>query len=339
MEIYLQTGQLFTVPTAVADHLLKLATHDQLKILLFVLCHAGEPLTGEMITKACKVPASAIPEALSFWQEVNVLRTDAPVPEIVLTQQSDASAQTVHTPVAEAMPAPAEPAATVPRQTTSASVSMMPAELAAHIDGSDELRQMYAMIEQQRGNVLNFTEQKSFYWMHDHLGLPADVIIMLAAYCMTIGAFRPAYMDQIAADWAASGVTTHERAQEDIQRREQNRSFTGEIMKLFEMRRRPTEKQQAFIDRWQLLGFPIEMIRIAYEKSRDSADDKLSFPYIDRILTRWHESGIKTVEQAELDEAEFRESRKKKKSAAVVPAAPTDSSIDMDEVARLVNAL
>ncbi len=337
MEIYLQTGQLFTVPTAVADHLLKLATHDQLKILLFVLCHADEPLTEDMIVKACKVPASAIPEALSFWQEVNVLRTDAALPAVTLTQQSDAPAQTVQQPAA--VTKPAESAAAVPRQTTSASVSMMPAELAAHVDSSDELRQMYAMIEQKHGNVLNFTEQKSFYWMHDHLGLPADVIIMLAAYCISIGCFRPAYMDQIAADWAACGVTTHELAQEDIQRREQNRSFTGAVMKLFEMRRRPTDKQQAFIDRWQLLGFPIEMIRIAYEKSRDSADDKLSFPYIDRILTRWHESGIKTAAQAELDEAAFRESRKKKKSAADQPAAPTDSSIDMDDVVRLVNVL
>ena len=337
MEIYLQTGQLFTVPTAVADHLLKLATHDQLKILLYVLCHANEALSEEQIMKACKVPAAAIAEALSFWQEVNVLRCDAAAVTVSTAAQT---AQNNPAP----QPAPAEPAAAPkpaakPQQTTSASVSMMPSELAAHIGGSDELRQMYAMIEQQNGNVLNYTEQKSLYWMHDHLGLPADVIIMLAAYCISIGSFCPAYMDQIAADWAASGITTHELAQEDIQQREHSRSFTGAVMRLFEMRRRPTSKQQGFIDRWQTLGFSIELIRYAYEKCRDSADDKLSFPFIDRILTRWHESGIKTVAEAELDDAAFREKKKQKKPAAENSAeAAKHSSIDMDDVARLINA-
>ena len=55
MEIYLNNGHSFPVPVAVADHLLGLASHDQLKVLLYVLCHANEPLSQEQIAKCCKV--------------------------------------------------------------------------------------------------------------------------------------------------------------------------------------------------------------------------------------------------------------------------------------------
>ena len=40
MEIYLKQGHTFPVPVTVADHLLGLASHDQLKVLLYLLCHA-----------------------------------------------------------------------------------------------------------------------------------------------------------------------------------------------------------------------------------------------------------------------------------------------------------
>ena len=73
MDFYLKAGGAFTVPSIVADHLLGLASHAQLKVLLYVLAHADSALTESQIAAACKVEPENIAEALDFWQQVNVL--------------------------------------------------------------------------------------------------------------------------------------------------------------------------------------------------------------------------------------------------------------------------
>lgn len=340
MEIYLNTGHFFAVPAAVAEHFLKLASGDQLKVLLYVLCHADTALTAEQVAAQCGVRPEAVEEALAFWQSVNILRHDPDaVPAAALTARQD--------------PAPARPeqpeGGRVPSvqaavQTTSASWAKLPSEIAARKQQDRAVAEMFAAAEQAAGKPLNHTELQSLLWMHEYLGLKPDLVMMLAAYCVEIGCFQVRYMEKIALEWQERGILTHEAAQQDIQRMEAARSFTGQIMRMFEMRRRPTPKQQAYIDGWQQKNLSPELIRLAYEKTRDSADDKLSFPYLDSILQRWAAAGIRTVAEAEQDEAEFRAAKQKRMPAdgqgsKAKPTRRTQiSSIDMDEVEKLIGA-
>lgn len=130
---------------------------------------------------------------------------------------------------------------------------------------------------------------------------------------------------------------THAAVAADIRRRTEARSFTGKIMKLFEMQRRPTALQQKYIDGWQTLGLPLELIEMAYEKTRNQKGEKLSFSYLNGILQKWAEQGIRSVEAAQqADEAFYA----KKKAAGSKPAADTkaaNSSIDMSDVEKLMN--
>ena len=66
-------------------------------------------------------------------------------------------------------------------------------------------------------------------------------------------------------------------------------------MRAFEMQRRPTTKQQAFIDQWQSKGYKLEMITYAYELCVESID-KLNFSYIDKILATWENEGLTSRE-------------------------------------------
>ena len=352
MEIYLQTGQLFTVPTAVADHLLKLATHDQLKILLYVLCHANESLSEAQIVSACKVPQSAIAEALSFWQEVNVLHLTEPVAAVVVSQNAPAPQPAPAEPVTEAAvpvqeavqtPDPA-PVPETPKRVTSSSVSATPSEIADYINKHPEAVTMFDNIVSETGQPPSFLVQKSVYWMHDYLGLPLDVIMMLVRFCIRNGSFSPKYMDEIAFDWAEKGITTHELAQKDIQRRENNKQYAVKIMRVLygsDTRVDPTKAQQKYILQWFDWGLSVELVEFACERSREYKGNKSILSYIHKVLTRWHEQGILTVAAAEQDEAAFRESAKQRKKPASGDTAPDSpgSSIDMDEIARLVNAV
>ena len=344
MEIYLKTGQLFAVPVSVADHLLKLASHDQLKVLLYVLCHADETLTQKQIADACKVRREAITEALQFWQDANVLFYSEQTPSVKiadLPQQAAPAQQPAAALPKAAEPEPAAPARVIPQHRH----ELTPSEIAALCAQDSAFQEMLAVIERQKGSPLTHTEQEFLLgYLHEYLGFPPDVIVMLAAYSIRIDCFHTRYVEKIALDWFEKGITDHDSAQEDIQRREQNRTFTGRIMRIFEMRRRPVAKQQAFIDEWQRKGYAVELIQFAYEKCRESADDKVSYPYINSILVRWAESGITTLSEAQADETAFRaeQKTKRKKKNGEAPAGKPgsgNSSIDMDEAERLMNAL
>ncbi|MBR6717813.1 MAG: DnaD domain protein [Oscillospiraceae bacterium] len=343
MEIYLNNGHSFPVPVAVADHLLGLASHDQLKVLLYVLCHANEPLSQEQIAKCCKVQPAAVEEALVFWQDANVLLNAQPVPAAAV-QNTAAAVQTE--PVLSQQPAPdvkpaAEAETVIPRiQSTSSSFALRPSEIAERFQQNRALAEMYRAAEQIAGKPLTHTEQKSLIWMHEYLGLEPDLILMLAAFCVQENCFHVRYMEQVAVEWQERGVMTHALVEEDIRRRTEARSYTGRIMKLFEMSRRPTTKQQEFIDSWQKSGFSPELVQLACEITRDKKDDKIRFDYLNGILRRWEKAGIRTPEAARQADLAFYDN-KKQTQAAGNPAGQSGngSSIDMDEVERLMNPL
>ena len=341
MEIYLNNGYAFPVPVAVADHLLGLASHDQLKVLLYVLCHANEPLTQEQVAKSCKVKPSAVEEALIFWQDANVLLTAPAVPAVGL-QMAAAVPQPV--PPQPAAPLPQEPAPvqSAAQVQSSSRPHLMPGEIASRVQKNKVLAEMFRTAEQVARKPLNHTEQESLIWMHEYLGLPPDVILMLAAYCAQADCFSVRYMEKIAVEWQERGITTHKLAEQDINRRTEARSYTGKIMTLFQMDRRPTAKQQEYIDGWQKSGFSLDLIEVAYEKTRDKKGDKLSFSYLNGILRRWETAGIRTPEAAAQEDAAYYAARQQNAAgtaAAKGTGEAAGSSIDMDEVEKLMNPL
>jgi len=342
MEFYLRYGQTFPVPAAVAENLLKIASHDQLKVLLYVLCRAETAVTTEQIVSACSVTPDAVEEALVFWKNVNILRTDEAQPVVVLSRGSSVQQEPLQT-VSAPAPVPAAPVipqkkAPVALQVTSSACSMMPGEVAERIAQNQAIAEMFRVVETQKGTVLSFTEQKSMIWMNEYLGLQPDLIVMLAAFCIEQGVFQVRYMEQIAVEWQERGVMTHELVQEDIRRRTEAKSYTGKIMQLFDMKRRPTGKQQAYIDKWRSEDMPLELVRIAYEKTRERKDDKLDFPYLDGILQNWKKAGVRTPEQAEAADIAFR-SAKAKAAAAAAVAAPAESSIDNNVLDQLMKQI
>ena len=344
MEIYLKQGHTFPVPVTVADHLLGLASHDQLKVLLYLLCHADEPLTADAVAKNCKVLPDAVEEAVAFWQDANVLGSSPELPAVRLQRTAPAptaapAPQTEQTPAQMPAPEPAaQPEPNAKLQISSSQFSMMPSEIAARIRENQAIAEMFRGIEQLAGRMLNNTEQKSMIWMHEYLGLKPDLLLMLAAYCVQNDCFHVRYMEKVAIEWQERGVMTHALVEEDIRRRTEARTFTAKLMRLFEMKRQPTKLQQSFIDRWQQQGWSFEMIQLAYEKTRNQNDDKLSFSYLNGILEKWEQAGIRTAaDAAKQDDAYYAARRQKRGSTKKPPEGSSNSSIDMDIVEKIMN--
>lgn len=294
---------LFGVPCVVADNFLKLASEAQIKVLLYTLRHSDSQPNISDISANTGVSPQEAEDALLFWKQVNVLTS--PVP--------DAPLKPMAAPQSEALPTqqdtPAETSAVNAKRTASASrkPDIPPSEIADRMSSSQEISELFKMAQDALG-PLNHHMQTSLLWMHDHLGLRTEVIITLIYYCVKIDKPNSAYIERLASVWAENEINSLSAAEDEIQRLERYRTYSGQIEKKFELIRRPTAKQAEFIKKWQDESISLELIGYAYEKTIEQIN-KLNFNYIDKILMTWKQSGFASVKEVCEAEQSFKSSR------------------------------
>ena len=293
-------GTMFGVPCIVADNFLKLATGDQIKVLLYILRHSGRSCTDSEIAANTGITPQQAGEAVMFWHQANVLVQDTAAPvtsnSIMTPPAAPKSEPDVQQPVRQTA---------VPehqRQNLSSS------EIAELMKNSADIAELFKMAENILG-ILNHTRQNSLIWMFSYLGLKKEVIITLLAYCASIDKTNAGYIEKIAADWSENEINDLTAAQEEVSRLNESRNYISQIMRTFEMKRRPTSKQMEIISQWKNIGFNMELIHYAYEKTIERID-KLSFEYINRILLSWRDSGFSTVQDVKNAEADYKKNKK-----------------------------
>lgn len=292
-------GTMFGVPFVVADNFLKLATGDQIKVLLYLLRCSGRPCSDEEISRNTGVSPSDAADAVLFWQQVNVITPQGNAPEM---KQIIQPAQPVHTEVPlvqETVPAK-QNIAPAPRRKQ----SFTPSEISEMMKESPDIAALFKAAEGTFG-ALNHTQQNSIIWMYNYLGLKKEVIFVLFGYCRDIDKTNPGYIEKIACSWAENDINTLNAAQNEVERMRTAKEFSNVIMKMFEMEKSPTPKQSEFIASWKNAGFTPELIKLAYENTLDNIN-KLSFDYINKILLSWRNNGYTTPQQVKAAEDAYR---------------------------------
>ncbi|MCM1133487.1 MAG: DnaD domain protein [Ruminococcus flavefaciens] len=302
---------MFGVPCIVADIVLKLATAEQVKVLLYILRNLGKNFTYEEISANTGIPEDEVEESVFFWEQINVIFPEnSPNHSTAYTNIMTAPVQ----PSPE--PAPPQKTAENPVFTEPSPSSKRPSHSPNEIQGLAKADSDIAQLMQSVRNIsinASNTFHNSLIWIHDYLGLKNEVILILINYCMTIEKTHPNYMETIARNWAENEIDTAEKAQAEAFRLMESRTYKNKIMAMFDMKRRPTPNQQAFIDRWQEAGYSFDMIQYAYELTIEQID-KRSFPYINKILETWTENGVKTLDEAKNAVSDHRKSYKPKNS-------------------------
>ena len=295
-------GMMFGVPCIVADNFLKLASEAQIKALLYILRNNGRICTSEEIARAVGISPEQADEAVMFWEQANVLENQGGnEPKNSLMTAPAAEAKPIET-----VTLPQETSAPV-KVTSSSAVKMNPSDIADVISKSAEAKMLFQFAESKLG-ILGFIEQRSLIWMFEYLGLKADVIIMLIGYCSSIEKTSIGYIERIAFSWSEKGIDTLALAEAEVKRLTESKNFVSSIMRIFGMNQKPTKSQLEYIVKWQTAGYSLELIECAYERSFEQLN-KLKFSYINGILERWNTEGIKTAQDVEKSEADFRKGR------------------------------
>lgn len=173
-----------------------------------------------------------------------------------------------------------------------------------------EFKSLYGEIQRLMGRTLNTEELKIILGFVRYLGLPADVICVLVCYCKDRAKQRgnlrsPSLrtIEKEAYAWAEQGIDTMEQAGAFIQAQNKSRSKLSELMKILQIHGRElTPGENKFAQAWLEMGFAQDAIAYAYERTCLNTGG-MNWAYMNKILTRWHEAGYRTAEQAKTGDA------------------------------------
>ncbi|MBQ9083946.1 MAG: DnaD domain protein [Clostridia bacterium] len=342
-------NRIFAVPAAVVDDHLKLAGSAQLKVLLWVLRHAGTMNEAETIGKALGLSRADVCDAMQYWTEAGLLVADdgtltppaaepAPPPKAADVPAPSPAAE-VEKPVQPAPPATPpseEPADPKPRRTLRPR-QLSTLEVTERINGTDEIRYMIDAAESIFARPLTTPEMGALVNLHDWDGLPSDVIIMIIQYALSNGKCNMSYIEKMAVSWAAEGINTHEKAEAKVRWLDERNAAWNRISRLFGIEKRPpsaaeSEAVTRWITEWK---FTDDMLREAYNRCVDSTG-KVKFNYINKILERWFKQNLRTLQDVRAENERKPEKTTSDARPAGKPQAPAkDQSYDLDDFEKM----
>ena len=170
-------------------------------------------------------------------------------------------------------------------------------------DYDSSFRSLCGEVQRLMGRTLNTEELKILLGFVRYLGLPTEVVSMLVVYCKERSRQRgnlrnPSLrtIEKEAYAWAERGIDTMEEAAAFITAQNVKNSRMGRLMQLLQIRGRSlTAAEERYASSWLDMGFDDEAIGMAYERTCLNTGG-LSWAYMNKILQRWHEAGLKTAE-------------------------------------------
>lgn len=303
-------GSIFAVPAAVADRHLKFCSEAQLKVLLLALRQGQSPVDTAGIAGRLGLTETEVDDCLQYWQEAQLFTEgSAPQPE-------------------KTGPAPAEPSKKTVEEgvtTIRSRGHLSPGEVNALLREDKRFAGLAAELEKARGSVLSPSEREILAYLCGSLELTPEYLLVAAAYCRDRGKKKMSYLEKMVAGWLEEGIDTYEKAEVHIRRLTRQEDDEGRIRRLFGLPERAlTAREKACINRWcGEYMTPDALIKLAYDRAVE-ATGKVSFAYIDKVLTAWTAKGITTVEAAEAERT------------AAQKAATGEYSFDIGEALRIM---
>ncbi len=308
MPIHFQLSQgeaWFLVPSSVSKHL-KEATAPELRVLLSLLSQ-GRDATEQSVCDALGITPGELSACVETWLSRGVLSMEGRF--VVLTQPLIDLAK------------PATAPKTAPRR-PAYQMELVWQELEQKPSLRSALRTAQTILNREFAQ----TEYEVLYSLYDYYGLPPETILLLMGHCAAMGRTSCKAIEELAAEWHRRAITTPEEAAAYIEDDNRRREAQAVVRRLFGLGSRTlTPKEKDCIARWTgdfHYGEP--MLEAAYNRCVDIIG-KLSFSYIDKILTGWHVKGIATVEQALSEQPPPRRSPRKK--PAPDTASPSSSNL------------
>ena len=176
-------------------------------------------------------------------------------------------------------------------------------DVLAAMEEDRDFQSLYGEVQRQLGRSLNTEELKILLGFTRYLGMSPEVISILISFCRERarqkGSSRNPSLRTIEKEayaWAEQGIDSVEEAAAFIQARNIRNSRLGRLMQTLQIRgRNLTNAEERYAVSWLDMGFEDGAITEAYERTCLNTGG-MNWAYMNRILQRWHASGLHTAE-------------------------------------------
>lgn len=330
------------------DTYMKDANDAQLKVYLYLLRTMSSGMSTSVSDMADKFNHTEkdVLRALQYWEKMNLLSLDYDGSQnlsgIHLFDlngvRGEVSTQEMST---TASSRPIAPVVSIASRTT-----VVPKEEPAPAPYSkpdytlDQLKefknrqdtaQLLFITEQYMGKTLTPTEMKTIFFMHDQLHFSEDLIDFLLQYCVGRGKKDFRYIEKVAINWAAAGVTTPKEAEQFTYKYDRT---VYSIMNALGKNSAPTNREVDYINRWtREYAFGEDIILEACARTV-LATDKHRFEYAEGILSSWKQANVHS--QTDIIQLDNAYQKKKNSQSRTVTTNKfnqfTQNSYDFDEL-------
>lgn len=312
---------VFAVPDCIVDDYIKLADESSLKVILYILKHKKFEKSDTLeVSKLLGISTDKLEDALSYWQQTGVLKS-ATGENTLIAQQPINTASASKTILTNEIVSIKE----------SPSKYLTPKEISSRIEQSGDVKFLLISAENCFGKSLTYTDQRVLVWIHDYLGLQSDIILMIIEFCKSIEKSSMKFIEKVAVTWHDKNICTHEQAEFEIMQLQKYYSLSGKVLSLLGLNRTLSTKEKEYVNSWVDMNVDFDLIHIAYDKTID-ATGKISFAYMNKIISDWHSNGISTKEQVEKNDINYKQSSAKYKDNTTNKSAPPANrhSYDLD---------
>lgn len=287
----------FTLPSLIADKHLKLATANQLRVILYIFRHIAETPTDEEISAYFRMPVNEVNDAICYWIGAGILMGEnAPIVNAEQTQTTDKLKKNARTNIVKP---------------TREDVGKRAAE-------SEKFRYLLQEAQIKFGRLLKNNESSTLLWLFEDVGMEVSLILMLIEYALSENKCNLSFIERTAVEWINNGVTTIAEAEKYVAATYKKKTAWRVVEKAFGIEDRlastkELENSDKWINEW---GFKEDILRLAYEVCVD-IKSKFSMQYVAKILDTWHAKGCKTAEDAKmLNEKQISKKKNNKSSYA-----------------------
>lgn len=170
------------------------------------------------------------------------------------------------------------------------------------IEKNEKNRTRISLIETINNSYFQGIMSPSWYadidlWFNKY-NFDEQVMMALFNYCFKRSALHKNYVQVVAEAWSKSGVRTFSDLEIYYQKQEIYQQIEKSIKKKLGLSRHLTEYEQNYIRKWtEDFGYSLDIIEIALKKTTSKTN--ISFEYLDKTITDWHDKGLKTSDDVQ----------------------------------------
>ena len=316
LEFKANNDNMFSIPCVVVDNLLQMASGDHIKVLLYILRRSGRDFAENEISDETGVSQEEVDKAIDFWRRAKVLTSSSTdnnnIPPVKQITEDTA--------------VPENPPEQKKKRYKQGHLSG--ADIAEIKTSDTEMSELFDLVEDKLG-LLNSTQANLIIYMHNDLGLKKEVIITLIEYCKDMGKTNTKYIEKIAYSWYENNINTLEFAQEEVERLMANNDYTAQVKRITVVER-ISKDDEAIIEQWSEWNISLDLVEKAYDITTGQIH-KLSFQYMNKIISSWYEKGIKDLEEANKEDKTHKKKNTRKRKVH------NDDDFDVDMYKIFIN--